>query len=226
MRLVGGSEDIATDVRVIAATNADLRARVRAGTFRADLYSRLAVFPLHVPSLRERGDDVELLARVFLRRFAGPDRLAAGPDLSGACTRKLRQHSWPGNVRELRNAIERAVVLVEGSTIEPEDLQLDDTTVSGSPRMLLPAEGIDLGELERDLVMQAIARTRGNVTTAGRLLGMTRDQVRYRLAKYRRAPTRAEGPAEVAQISLLGDRGLADQHPELDGIPAEIGAGG
>ncbi len=187
VRRVGGSEDIVIDVRVIAATNVDLRARVRAGTFRADLYYRLAVMMLHVPALRDRAGDVQMLAEAFLRRFLRPEQVLSDVQLSPAGLRKLKQHPWPGNVRELRNAIERAAVLVDGGCIDAADLQLEDTTVSAASPILLPAGGIDIGRLERDLVLQAIERTQGNVTTAGHLLCMTRDQVRYRLAKYRRA---------------------------------------
>ena len=192
VRRVGGHEDIHIDVRVIAATNVDLRASVRAGTFRADLYYRLAVMMLTVPALRDHTEDIPVLADAFLHRFLLPDQARSGVELGPAALRKLRQHTWPGNVRELRNAIERAVVLVDGRAIDAGDLHLEDTTVSMASPVVLPAAGIDIGELERDLVLQALERTQGNVTNAGRLLCMTRDQVRYRLAKYRR-DARSEG---------------------------------
>jgi DNA-binding NtrC family response regulator len=98
--------------------------------------------------------------------------------------RKLEQHGWPGNVRELRNVIERAVYVTDGASLDPDDLQLAAHSISSGIAFELPAEGIDIGELERALVVQALERTRGNVTHAARLLRMNRDQMRYRVQKY------------------------------------------
>jgi two-component system response regulator AtoC len=182
-RRVGGTADIDADVRIVAATHADLRARVQVGKFREDLYYRLAVLLVDVPSLRTRTDDVEPLARFFLARMCG----AAGKPIlqvSSAALRKLEQHDWPGNVRELRNVIERAVYLTDGTSIGSADLRLAYAPQPSTCMFELPAGGIDIEALQRDLVVQALERTRGNVTQAARLLGMNRDQMRYRVAKY------------------------------------------
>ena len=182
-RRVGGTADIDADVRIVAATHADLRARVRAGTFRQDLYYRLAVLLVDVPSLRVRKEDVEELALFFLGRVC----MSAGKrcvHLSRSAVRKLEQYDWPGNVRELRNVIERAVYLTDGASIRAADLQLASSCGSSTPMFALPPEGIDLDALQRDLVVQALERSRGNVTQAARLLGLNRDQMRSRVQKY------------------------------------------
>jgi two-component system response regulator AtoC len=192
-RRVGGSEDIRPNVRVIAATNRDLRSAVREGRFREDLYYRLAVLHVAIPPLRERSEDVEALAKFFVDRFnrefhksvrvIAPDALA-----------QLRAYNWPGNVRELRNVLERALLLCRGATLSATDLRLTQSThdLHGEPSRggvdlrttsfpELPAEGIDIEKLVNHLVMQALTRTGGNRTRAGALLGLTRDQVRYRI---------------------------------------------
>ena len=185
-RRVGGTEDITADVRIVAATNADLMASVEAGRFREDLYYRLAVVLVEVPSLREHREDVELLAESFLEHHRSEE---ASPQwhLTWGAVQKLERHDWPGNVRELRNVIERAVVLTDGPAITAEDLQLGARSASSKPAVTLPPGGLDMTELERDLVVQALERTHGNVTHAAALLGMNRDQVRYRVQKYRLA---------------------------------------
>jgi len=182
-RRVGGTEDITVDVRIIAATNADLIASMEAGRFREDLYYRLAVLFVEVPALRERREDVQLLAESFLERHRST---ATSPRwyLAPSALSKLEQHDWPGNVRELRNVIERAVVLTDGPMISAEDVQLDLRSGTARPFIVLPPGGLDMSELERNLVVQALERTHGNVTHAARLLGMNRDQVRYRVQKY------------------------------------------
>jgi two-component system response regulator AtoC len=184
-RRVGGTADIDADVRIVAATHADLAARVRAGTFREDLYYRLAVLLVDVPTLRARKDDIEELALYFLGRVCTADKRCL--HLSRAGARKLEQYDWPGNVRELRNVIERAVYLTDGASIGPADLQVACSSGSSRPMFELPADGIDMDALQRELVVQALERTRGNVTRAARLLGMNRDQMRYRVQKYRLA---------------------------------------
>jgi two-component system response regulator AtoC len=181
-RRVGGTEDIAADVRIVAATNVDLRAAVRQGRFREDLYYRLAVLILRMPSLRERREDVPSLVHHFmaLRASRSCGRI---PHLTAAAIQALIDHDWPGNVRELRNVIERAVILCDGSSIDPADLELTEEKASAG-RLDLPYGGVDIQQLERALVQQALERTGGNVTRAARLLGMTRDQVRYRIHKF------------------------------------------
>jgi two-component system response regulator AtoC len=182
-RRVGGTEDIVADVRIVAATNVDLLAAVRKGRFREDLYYRIAGLVLHMPSLRDRREDVPLLAQHFVAHYAARWNQQVLHLTTGA-VQALVDHDWPGNVRELRNVIERAMILCESCTIDAGDLELSNTT-SGSARELdLPRGGVDMKSLERALVQQALERTRGNVTRAARLLGMTRDQVRYRIHKF------------------------------------------
>ena len=185
---LGGVTEIEVDIRVVAATNADLEQRVREDKFRLDLFYRLNTFPIRIPPLCERADDIILLAEFFIEKFnrefnkkvegIAPDGIEA-----------LRRHDWPGNVRELRNAIERAMILGSSSMISASDLALSlqpggaDGAAEG--RLLkLPEDGLDMEELERDLVRQALEASGGTQSKAARLLGMTRDQIRYRLEKY------------------------------------------
>ncbi len=182
-RRVGGTVDISTDVRVVAATNADLREAVRDGRLREDLYYRLAVLTIHVPPLRERQEDIEFLAMYFVEFFNREfhrDIASVHPD----AMETLRVHPWPGNVRELKNAVERAVLLAARDTLTVEDLGLLGATAVDHDTIRLPAGGIDVRELEKSLVCQALERTRGNQTRAAALLGMNRDQIRYRIASY------------------------------------------
>ncbi len=198
-RRVGGVKDIKVDVRVIAATNSDLRALVRAGTFREDLYFRLKVVQLRVPPLRARPQDILPLAEHFLARYAGAfakDFRGIAPDAAAA----LAACPWPGNIRELRNAIERAVLLEEGPQLRAAHLQLDEdeadragdgALVRAFARALeggFDEEGLDLealvGGLERRLVEAALVCADGNQTRAARLLHLNRDKFRYRLKQY------------------------------------------
>jgi two-component system, NtrC family, response regulator AtoC len=185
-RRVGGTRDLHVDTRLVTATNRDLEADVDAGKFRADLFYRLRVVPLHLPPLRERSSDVPDLARHFLstysrdlgkhvRRFA-PDAMAL-----------LQQYQWPGNVRELRNVIERSVLLADGDTLTIDALPPEVR----SPRrndadggIDMGPDGLDIEALERTLLAEALRRSEGNRTTAGRLLGLSRHQIRNRLKKY------------------------------------------
>jgi DNA-binding NtrC family response regulator len=185
-RRVGGAGDIRVDVRVIAATNRDLEETVRAGRFREDLYYRLNVLRVEVPPLRVRGDDVCLLAQhlveTFAREFRRPVR-----GMSRATEDVLRAHGWPGNVRELRNLVERAVLFCESDRLEPEDFDSlqHPRRPDGAPvGFELPPGGLNLEELERSLVMQALDRTGGNQTRAAALLSVHRDQIRYRIEKF------------------------------------------
>ncbi len=182
-RRVGGNVDISTDVRVVAATNSDLRKAVQEGTFREDLYYRLAVLTVQLPPLREREGDVDLLAMYFVEHFNdefGQEVRHIHPEALDL----LRIHPWPGNVRELRNAIERAVLLAQSDTLTTDDFGLLQTTAIDHPPFRLPAAGVNLRELEKSLVRQALERTGGNQTRAGALLGLNRDQIRYRIDNY------------------------------------------
>jgi two-component system, NtrC family, response regulator AtoC len=179
---VGGLADVRVDVRVIAATNRNLEDEVKAGRFREDLFYRLQVMPILLPPLRERRGDVLLLANAYIERYNAEFRKRV-KGLSPDAELLLEQYRWPGNVRELRNAIERAMLLADRQWLAPEDF----TTLSRSTQTAafkLPAEGVSLDEVERQLLVQALDRCRGNQTRAGALLGINRDQVRYRIEKF------------------------------------------
>ena len=180
---LGGTKTIQVDVRVIAATNQDLRAALEQGAFREDLYYRLNVVPINLPSLRERKEDVDELVAHFLKRFV--DDL--GGRVSGISPRaleKLRTYHWPGNVRELENIIQRAMVMAEGEVIELDDIRLDGA--QGSPHKngdsFLP-DGLTLEQYEQELIREAMRRADNNKSQAARLLGLTRNALRYRLGQ-------------------------------------------
>jgi transcriptional regulator with PAS, ATPase and Fis domain len=182
-RRVGGSADIRVDVRVIAATNRNLEEAVRAGRFREDLYYRLRVLPIALPPLRERAGDVPLLAARFVEGFNrefGKKVRGLAPDARAA----LDAYPWPGNVRELRNVLERAVLLAEHDLLRAEDVSILAPPAALAAGFELPAGGVALEELEKELVIQALRRSAGNQTRAGRLLGLNRDQIRYRIEKF------------------------------------------
>jgi transcriptional regulator with PAS, ATPase and Fis domain len=180
---VGGLVDISVDLRVIAATNRDLDAEVQAGRFREDLFYRLQVMPVTLPPLRERTGDIPLLVRYYIDRYnrefrkrvrgAVPEALAA-----------LEQYRWPGNIRELRNAIERAMLLMDREWLQVDDFATLTRGTLVTSQFRLPANGLVLEEVERQLLVQALERSGGNQTQAGHLLGINRDQVRYRIEKF------------------------------------------
>jgi DNA-binding NtrC family response regulator len=179
---VGGLADIRVDVRVIAATNRNLEEEVKAGKFREDLFYRLQVMPVLLPALRERRGDVPRLAAYFIDRFNREFRKRVR-GLSPAATALLEQYQWPGNIREMRNAIERAMLLADRERLEPEDFTTLTRTVNPA-QFKLPPEGVNLEEVERQLLTQALERSGGNQTQAAQLLGINRDQVRYRMEKF------------------------------------------
>jgi DNA-binding NtrC family response regulator len=179
---VGGLADIRVDVRVVAATNRDLEEEVRAGKFREDLFYRLQVMPVLLPPLRERRGDIPLLAAYYIDRFNREFRKKVR-GLTPAATQLIEQYQWPGNVRELRNAIERAMLLVDRDRLEPDDFTTLTRSVAAT-QFRLPPEGLNLEEVERQLLVQALERAEGNQTQAGQLLGINRDQVRYRIEKF------------------------------------------
>ncbi len=186
-RRVGGSADILVDCRIIAATHRNLHQLVQERQFREDLYYRLCAVPIVLPPLRERREDIPALARHFLEHF----NRQMGRGLTGfepAALHKLEAYVWPGNVRELRNVIERAVLLATDTLISPDGLWLgpgsESSPADAAHPFLLPKGGCNLAEVERMLLEQAIERTRGNHTKAAELLGITRDQVRYKAEKF------------------------------------------
>jgi two-component system response regulator AtoC len=184
-RRVGGVQDIEVDVHVIAATNRDIETAVARNEFREDLFYRLNVIPVHIPPLRERPEDIAPLALHFVdvmcRDLRQPVRRLAAETL-----RALESYAWPGNARELRNTIERILLLTDEDPIGVNSLPQVVRGASDGPaaRIVLPASGLSLEELERELICQALERTDGNKTGAARLLGMSRDTLRYRLEKY------------------------------------------
>ncbi|MFQ5893419.1 MAG: sigma-54-dependent transcriptional regulator [Nitrospinota bacterium] len=188
---VGGTAPIRVDVRIIAATNQDLKAKVDDGVFREDLFYRLNVFPIHLPPLRERSEDIGLLAGHFLARFR--DELGKPIDgFSESSLRVLHAYSWPGNVRELENIVERAVVLCDGSSIETSHLPLsfiDSPTEPSipSPVDLIPRAGsleTALEHVEESLLRQAMEKAGYVQTKAARALGLSRSTLQYKLKKY------------------------------------------
>jgi DNA-binding NtrC family response regulator len=191
---VGGSRDLKVDVRVVAATNRDLREEVAGGRFREDLFYRLNVLPVRLPALRERQGDVQLLAGHFLETFAREFRRPVRA-LVPEARELLEAYRWPGNVRELKNAMERAVLLCEGEALLERDFRMLPATLPVRG-FRLPDEGLDFADLERDLVHQALERAGGNQTKAATLLGMSRDQIRYRVEKFGLAAAEAEAPQE------------------------------
>jgi DNA-binding NtrC family response regulator len=187
VRRVGGIRDRRIDVRILAATNRELEQEVKRNQFRGDLYFRLAVILLHLPPLRDRGDDVLLLAEEFLRRFA----TKYGKDVRGiedASCQALLQHPWPGNVRELSHVMERAVLWSRGPTLAAGDLALpvvarrEEDGSSSVPSAEIP-DG-ELPQLERSMIERAMREAGGNQTRAAQRLGISRDTLRYRLKKF------------------------------------------
>jgi two-component system response regulator AtoC len=201
-RRVGGLKDIPFDARIIAASNRDLRTESEAGRFRLDLYYRLSVIQIDIPSLRERGDDVIQLAEYYIESFGKRLRKTVR-GIEEDVAEAFRHYNWPGNVRELRNVIERALILEDDDVITtkyvPRNL-VSGPSQSGPERdgssaqhmFRLPPAGTSLEEVEMSLVRQAIDRSGGNQTRAAELLGISRDQLRYRLKKLEEADV-AEG---------------------------------
>jgi DNA-binding NtrC family response regulator len=180
---VGGVTQVDLDVRVIAATNRDLERDVREGTFREDLYYRLSVVILHMPPLRERKDDIPLLAQHFLKKFSKGGTSTLAPDALSL----LQSYGWPGNVRELENVIERASVLKRGDSVTVADLPEKLTRVGRSAVDIilnLPDDGISLEEIEKTLIMKALERHKGNQTRAAEYLRITRPTLIYRMEKF------------------------------------------
>ena len=200
VRRLGSARDQHVDVRILAATHRSLERLVREGKFRSDLYFRLRIVQIAVPPLRERGDDALFLARHFLAihgaRYGRPNMRfdQSAEDL-------LRHHPWPGNVRELRNIVEQAVLLAGSPVIEAEQLNLcspqgfmlqDEAEPAAKQEeakaIEFPGEGVQLATVERDLLLRALSHTDWNVTHAARLLGLSRDTMRYRIDKFGLTP--------------------------------------
>ena len=200
MERVGGTQRIKVDVRVLAATNKDLTAEIRAGRFREDLYFRLNVIPIFVPSLRERQQDITLLAEYFMAMLAAeygrrPKRLA--PEAAA----RLQQYPWPGNVRELRNVIERSIIMVAGDTITAQDLGfLGRDGALEAPREAGPL--VPLSEardrFERDYIVRALAAQQGNISRTAEMLGIERSNLYRKMRGFGIAPSRRGEDEEIA----------------------------
>lgn len=179
---LGGTRTLSVDVRIIAATHRDLRRMVDEGSFRQDLYFRLAVVPLELPPLRERSDDILELADFFVARYAERNRKQIDTLTVGA-QKKLKSWHWPGNIRELENCIERAVILCPGEQIGVQELPaaIREVEVALSS---VPAAGTSLKEMERQLVLKTLEQTNGNRTRAAELLGITRQTLQNKIREY------------------------------------------
>jgi transcriptional regulator with PAS, ATPase and Fis domain len=185
-RRLGGLKDIKLDLRVVAATNKNLREAVKEGAFRQDLYFRLNVIQILIPPLRERTDDIIPMTKFFIdhynRKFK---RQIEG--VTDSAAKLLMVHDWPGNVRELRNAIERAMILEETALITVSSLPIAISRPEGGPMptvVQIPVDGLSLEDNERHLLAQALEKTDGNQTQAARLLRITRDTLRYKMKKF------------------------------------------
>lgn len=193
VRRIGETRDRSIDICLIAATNRDIESLVREGRFREDLYYRLKVISFHLPPLRERGDDVLLLADLFCSRLAAKYGIA-GLNLTPAARELLRQHEWPGNVRELQHALEGAALSISGSTIDAADLPVPVRAdpIKRAERNLDQGIPIDLEQLERSLIERALKQTGGNASAAARLLSIGREAMRYRMSKFGLLPEGGE----------------------------------
>ncbi len=180
---LGGTRTLKVDVRLIAATNRDLRAALEEGTFREDLYYRLNVVPIDIAPLRERREDIPDLVQLFISRFSAESaKKIAG--IKPEALQMLVNHHWPGNVRELQNVVERSAALASHSVLEPSEIHLDAprTKSNNSGNNFLP-EGMTLEQWEDEMIREALRRANGNKSHAARLLGLSRNALRYRLSK-------------------------------------------
>jgi DNA-binding NtrC family response regulator len=195
---VGGTERVRVDVRIVAATNQDLEREVREGRFREDLYYRLNVIPIVLPSLRERRTDIPLLVDHFVAKYGGDRRRGVSPQ----ALEILSAYDWPGNVRELESVIERALLLGEHDVIVPEDLPAAVRARASAPKgamdLDIPEGGIDLEAVERTLLLKALEKAGGNVSRAARLLGLSRRTLQYRMGKLQPAPSGAPAAPKSA----------------------------
>jgi two-component system nitrogen regulation response regulator NtrX len=194
MEAVGGTARIKVDARVLAATNKDLQAEIRAGNFREDLYFRLNVIPIFVPPLRERQEDIPLLADHFMSEFSR-EYGRRPKNFEPTAVTVLQQYSWPGNVRELRNVIERLMIMVPGDSISPEDLSfLEHNAAAPVPAAQSPPERLTLHEardrFERELILRTLAEQQGNMSRTAEVLGVERSNLYRKMRAFGIAPSR------------------------------------
>jgi DNA-binding NtrC family response regulator len=189
---IGGAKSIRLNIRILAATNKDIKAEVEKENFRRDLYYRLSVAPVYLPLLRERKEDIPLLAEFFLKKYIG--QMGRKIIMDPRCNDVLKSYSWPGNVRELENVIERSVLLMDGTTMKPEDIMVEPIVSSSEDRetsltadefqIHLPQDGLGLEEAERQLVIQALMRTGWIQKDAADLLKINKRMMHYKVRKY------------------------------------------
>jgi DNA-binding NtrC family response regulator len=178
---VGSDHTERVDVRIIAATNKDLREEVAKARFREDLYYRLSVIPLHIPPLRERREDIPALANHFLKKLGAP----RGVKFSDKVMALMKRYDWPGNIRELQNTVERSLILRKGSIIEPADISLPTAKTSAVLELPdIPPEGVSLEDIEKGLILKSLEKSGGNRSQAARLLKIPRHVLIYRLEKF------------------------------------------
>ena len=196
---LGGTKTFKVDVRVIAATNRDLRAALEEGTFRQDLYYRLNVVAIDIPPLREHKEDIPGLAQFFIEQFSN----ASAKRITGVSPEALdvlMQFHWPGNVRELENVLERSITFAEGPVLGPQDIRLDRPVPLTTTAPVLP-EGVTLDQWEQEIIREALRRANGNKSQAARSLGLSRNALRYRLSQIGLAE-----PANSQDSSEPGDQ--------------------
>lgn len=185
LQRVGGSSSIKVDMRIIAATNKELKESIGKGQFREDFYYRLNVIPIELPPLRERKEDINDLINIFIKKYDSYGRIKG---ITPEAMKLLRNYSWPGNIRELENVIERLIILDKDNLIKPDNLPLevfDQMKKSKNPIIYFPEEGINLEEVEKELIIKAIKLSDQNQTKASQLLGITRSALIYRMQKYK-----------------------------------------
>ena len=186
IRRVGGKVNLPLDVRIVSATNRDLEQEIKRGAFREDLYYRLNVIRINLPPLRERGSDIATLANFFVVKYREATGIAV-EGISKAALKQLMNYTWPGNVRQLESVIERAVLMAEGSIIQPEDLPGEisaDALQAGVVPFELPPDGINFEEMERALILKAMERADWVIGKAAPILGLTYKTLQYRLDKH------------------------------------------
>jgi two-component system NtrC family response regulator len=191
---LGAKGTLTIDVRILAATNVDLKQAINEGRFREDLYYRLCVVTIAMPALRERGSDITLLARTFLGKFAEEQKKSL-KGFTPQAVEAVRTHSWPGNVRELENRIKRAVVMAEGTYVSPENLELKD---SSSTEEETPTLRASRDSREKDIVRLAMDRAEGNVSRAAADLGISRPTLYQLLTRYGLKKMKSESQKEDA----------------------------
>jgi len=210
VRRLGSTQERPLNVWILAATNKPLEQAVAEGTFREDLYFRLTVMPIALPPLRQRGEDVLLLAEHFLQRFARRYQRPL-PHLTADARAALLRYAWPGNVRELAHVIERAVLLARAEVIQEDMLALHKAGTGDAPLPIrnaggegpdieFPSHGLVLEEVEKALIKKALARVQGNASQAARLLGISRNTLRYRMEKYGLSPSSAQVDHAAASL--------------------------